>query len=56
MMALFFRKDYAASLDVGARALALNPNDVELKGEYGYRLALTGNWTDGCRLIEKHAT
>ncbi len=53
MMALFFRKDYAASLDVGARALALNPNDVELKGEYGYRLALTGNWTDGCRLIEE---
>lgn len=53
MMALFFRKDYAASLEVGARALALNPNDVELRGEYGYRLALTGNWTDGCSLIQE---
>jgi TolB-like protein len=53
MMALFFRKDYAASLEVGARALALNPNDVELKGEYGYRLALTGNWADGCKLIQE---
>ena len=53
MMALFFRKDYAAALDVGARALALNPNDVELKGEYGYRLALAGNWSDGCRLIQE---
>ena len=52
MMALFFRKDYSGSLDVGARALALNPNDVELKGEYGYRLALTGNWTDGCKLVQ----
>lgn len=53
MMALFFRKDYAAALDVGARALELNPNDVELKGEYGYRLALTGNWADGCRLVQE---
>ncbi len=53
MMVLFFRKDFAAALDAGARALALNPNDVELKGEYGYRLALMGNWPEGCRLIEE---
>jgi TolB-like protein/tetratricopeptide (TPR) repeat protein len=53
MMALFFRKEYAASIEVGKRALALNPNDLALKGEYGYRLALTGNWTDGCTLIEE---
>jgi len=53
MMVLFFRKDFAAALDAGARALALNPNDVELKGEYGYRLALMGNWPEGCRLIQE---
>lgn len=53
MMALFFRQDYRAALDVGSRALALNPNDVEMRGEYGYRLALSGNWSDGCRLIRE---
>lgn len=53
MMALFFRKDYGAALDVGAKALAMNPNDLELKGDYGYRLALSGNWTDGCRLVQQ---
>lgn len=53
MMALFFRKDYDAALDVGKRALVLNPNDVELKGEFGYRLALTGNWPEGCNLIQE---
>lgn len=52
MMALFFRKDFAAAIEVGQRALALNTNDVELKGEYGYRLALTGNWAEGCGLIQ----
>ena len=53
MMALFFRKDVRAAMEVGAKALALNPNDVELKGDYGYRLALSGNWTDGCRLVQE---
>lgn len=53
MMALFFREEFDAALDVGKRALALNPNDVELKGEYGYRLALTGNWPEGCNLIKE---
>ncbi len=53
MMALFFSKDVSAAMEVGAKALALNPNDVELKGDYGYRLALSGNWTDGCRLVQE---
>lgn len=53
MMALFFRKDVREAIEVGANALALNPNDLELKGDYGYRLALSGNWTDGCRLVQE---
>ena len=53
MMTLFFRKEYSRALEVGAKALALNPNDVELKGDYGYRLALSGNWNDGCRLVQQ---
>lgn len=52
MMVLFFRKDFDAAIDVGRRALALNPNDVDLKGEYGYRLALAGNWAEGCSLVQ----
>jgi hypothetical protein len=30
------------ALKVGEQALAMNPNDTQLMGEYGYRLALTG--------------
>ncbi|WP_421695665.1 hypothetical protein [Aestuariivirga sp.] len=53
MMALYFRKDFQEAIRIGAKALALNPNDVELKGDYGYRLALSGNWTEGCRLVKE---
>ena len=31
--------------------MALNPNDTELMGEYGFRLALSGDWERGCPLI-----
>ena len=48
-----FRKDYAEGIDVGERALALNPNDVELKGDFGHRLALFGDWDKGCRLVKE---
>jgi TolB-like protein len=51
MLSYFFRGDIAAALDVGARAYSLNPNDTELSGEYGFRLALSGEWKPGCKLI-----
>ena len=51
MMTLFFRREHAAAIDVGRKALALNPNDTEFKGEFGYRLAVSGNWDQGCRLL-----
>lgn len=51
MFALYFNKEIDAAMAVGKRAMAINPNDTELIGEYGYRLALSGNWKEGCPLI-----
>jgi TolB-like protein len=52
MFALFFHGEFAAALKVGEQAFRLNPNDTELVGEYGFRLALAGEWTRGCAMIE----
>ncbi len=51
MFALYLSKEVDAALAVGKRALEINPNDTELMGEYGYRLALSGNWVEGCPLV-----
>jgi TolB-like protein len=51
MFGLFLNKDFDAAEKIGARAVAINPNDTELIGEYGYRLALSGKWDAGCRLL-----
>jgi TolB-like protein len=48
MLALYFNQDIDAALAVGKLALAINPNDTDLMGEYGSRLALSGNWPEGC--------
>ena len=53
MLSLFFNDEVDAALKVGERAVALNPNDTELVGEYGMRLALSGDWPRGCALIEQ---
>jgi tetratricopeptide (TPR) repeat protein len=53
MLALYFSKEIDAALSVGKKALAANPNDTELMGEYGQRLAFSGNWHDGCLLVEE---
>ncbi|MFC0808649.1 hypothetical protein ACFHWW_24925 [Ensifer sp. P24N7] len=53
MLTLFFRGEVDAALAVGARAFAINPNDTELAGEYGFRLALSGQWRPGCELVSK---
>ncbi|THK34261.1 hypothetical protein EHS39_31465 [Ensifer sp. MPMI2T] len=53
MLTLFFRGEVDAALAVGARAFAINPNDTELSGEYGFRLALSGEWRQGCDLVSK---
>lgn len=53
MFGLFLSRDFNAAEKVGERAMAINPNDTELIGEYGYRLALSGKWDAGCRLIQE---
>jgi TolB-like protein/tetratricopeptide (TPR) repeat protein len=53
MLSLFFKGDVDAALKVGERGVALNPNDSELVGEYGMRLALSGEWSRGCAMIER---
>jgi tetratricopeptide (TPR) repeat protein len=51
MFAHYFNHDIKLALEVGERAIALNPNDTELMGEFGFRLALSGNWYRGCPLV-----
>jgi adenylate cyclase len=53
MLALFFRQEPAEALRVGERALELNPNDTELLGEFGTRLAQSGEWARGGALLEQ---
>ena len=53
MLARFFSGDVNNALNIGERAFAINPNDTELAGEYGFRLALSGQWGRGCALISK---
>ncbi|TJV90854.1 MAG: hypothetical protein E5X52_34795, partial [Mesorhizobium sp.] len=51
MVALYYHKEIDAALKVGKQTLTINPNDAEFMGEYGERLAVSGNWHDGCQLI-----
>lgn len=53
MTMLFFNREPAEALRIGERALALNPNDMELLGEYGSRLAQAGQWKRGFDLLEE---
>jgi TolB-like protein len=53
MFAHYFNHDIQLALEVGERAMALNPNDTELMGEFGFRLALSGDWGRGCPLVEE---
>ncbi|TPJ21729.1 hypothetical protein FJ418_31685 [Mesorhizobium sp. B2-8-3] len=51
MIALYFKGEIDAAIRVGRRGMAINPNDTVFVGEYGYRLALSGNWKEGCPLV-----
>lgn len=53
MMALFFARQPAEALEVGERAVVLNPNDTELLGEFGTCLGQAGAWQRGAELIEQ---
>ncbi|MGX1791163.1 adenylate cyclase [Bosea sp. NPDC055332] len=51
MTVLFFLKEPAAALRIGNQALAINPNDTELLGEFGSRVAQAGEWQRGAALL-----
>lgn len=53
MFALYFSGEMDSALRVGKTALEMNPSDSELMGEYGFRLALHGEWDDGCALMSR---
>jgi len=53
MTALFFNQRLDESLRVGEQALALNRNDSEVMGEFGTRLAMSGQWRRGYDLLEQ---
>jgi adenylate cyclase len=56
MMTLFFRQEVAEALHVGERAVAINPNDTALLGEFGARVAFSGEWERGGVLLEQALT
>ncbi|HEY5795869.1 MAG TPA: adenylate cyclase [Bosea sp. (in: a-proteobacteria)] len=53
MTVLYFSKEPAEALRIGSQALALNPNDTELLGEFGSRVAQAGDWPRGAALLEE---
>jgi TolB-like protein len=53
MTALFFNNQLAESMEVGEKALVLNPNDTEFLGEFGTRLASGGQWQRGAKLLQE---
>ncbi|MBB3237408.1 adenylate cyclase [Phyllobacterium endophyticum] len=53
MTVLFFNQQLAESMRIGERALATNPNDTELMGEYGVRLAMGGEWKRGAKVLDQ---
>jgi TolB-like protein len=52
MTGLALAGDRAGAIRVGAGAAAINPNDTELLGEYGFRVALSGRWEEGCTIMQ----
>lgn len=53
MTALFFSNQVAEALKVGEQALKINPNDTELLGEFGTRVAMSGQWRRGADLLDR---
>lgn len=53
MTALFFNRQLPDAIRVGEQALATNPNDTELMGEFGTRIAIAGQWQRGAELLDR---
>ena len=52
MTVLFFSRLPDAALGIGAKALALNPNDTEILAEFGSRIAQAGDWKRGAAMMK----
>ncbi|TCU32641.1 adenylate cyclase [Rhizobium azibense] len=53
MTALFFNQKVAEAFKVGEQALKTNPNDTELLGDFGTRVAQSGQWERGAALLDR---
>jgi TolB-like protein len=53
MTALFFNQQVPEAFKVGEQALETNPNDTELLGEFGTRVAQSGQWERGAALLDR---
>jgi len=53
MTALFFNQKVAEAFKVGEQALETNPNDTELLGDFGTRVAQAGQWGRGAALLDR---
>jgi TolB-like protein len=53
MLALYFAGRHEAALAIGRRAMAQNPSDTELIGEFWFRAAQAVDWPLGCSLLEQ---
>ncbi|MBA8840931.1 adenylate cyclase [Ochrobactrum sp. RH2CCR150] len=53
MTSLFFNQQVAEALRIGEKALSINPNDTELLGEFGTRLAMSGQWKRGSEMLDR---
>lgn len=53
MTALFFMQNVPEALRVGEQALLTTPNDTELLGEFGTRVAMSGAWQRGATLLDQ---
>jgi adenylate cyclase len=53
MSVLYFSREPAEALKLGAQAIAINPNDTELLGEFGSRLAQSGEWERGAAMLDE---
>ena len=53
MNVYFFTNNVEMGVKTGRQALSLNPNDMELLGEFGVRLATSGQWAEGAAMVER---
>ncbi|KAA1177301.1 adenylate cyclase [Rhizobium tropici] len=53
MTALFFNQQVPEALRIGEKAVSINPNDTELLGEFGTRVAMSGQWKRGSEMLDR---